>query len=308
VLQREASLRGPAVIFPPLAAPWLSRRLAAFAPDVVEYSNWGGLGACDEGRWRRVVRLSTPVAMIPAESLARYLLRPLHGLWESRTVARAHLVIADSRAMSRQAARIYGHAARIIIPHAYHGAVAGDFPTGDGVLFVGRLEPRKGVDVLLAAWKTVRERHPGAVLHLVGPDHAGFGAAQLARHGAAGVEVHGRLEAEALDAVRRQCRIQVVPSRFESFGLVVLEAFAAGLAVVAAEAGGLPEAVGEAGELVPPGDAAALARALGDLLADPALCASLVTQGRRRLRTHFALGPWVAATLEAYRSVLGKAG
>ncbi len=80
--------------------------------------------------------------------------------------------------------------------------------------------------------------------------------------------------------------VAVVPSLYESFGLVALEALACGLPVIAAAAGGLKEIIvdGECGLLVPPGDAAALTRALRLLLTDESLRLRLGVGARLRAR------------------------
>ncbi len=300
---------GPAALRPALAAPWLRARLAAFVPDLVEYANWGGLGACDHGPWRRVVRLSTPVLEIPPADVLRAALRPLHHLWELRTVRRAHLLIANSAAMAATSVECYGREPHAVIPHAWCGAVLPPVMDGDEVLFVGRLEARKGVDVLLAAWQRIAAARPdrtGLRLHLVGPDAAGFGARALARWPTATVTVHGRLIGAELALLRRRCRIQVVPSLFESFGLVALEAWAGGQAVVASAAGGLAEVVGDAGLQVPPGDADALADALGTLLDHPARGAVLLARGQRLLRARYTPTAWRDATLAAYAAARAR--
>jgi len=83
--------------------------------------------------------------------------------------------------------------------------------------------------------------------------------------------------------------VLAVPSRFEGFPLVVLEALLARTAVVAADVGSVGEAVvdGETGLLVPPHDAGALAAALGRALADPVLRSRLGEAGRRRVLDSF---------------------
>jgi len=289
--------------------PFGQRRLAAelraFAPDVVEAPNWGGLGANVCGALQ-VVRLSTPILAIrPRDALRRATL-PMHAAWERRAVRRAGLVIADSEAMRTLGARVYGRRAEVVIPHA----LAPDAPTapaaGDDVLAVGRLEHRKGTDVLVCAWRRVHAQRPAARLHLVGSDGAGFGAAAIARWGGAGIVHHGHLADEAVAALAVGCGIQVVPSRYESFGLTVLEGWRAGLAVVASDAGALPEVVGNAGVLVPAGRPQPLAAALVALLDDPERRRELTTRGAVRLRSCFSPAGMAAASVAAYRRAIHR--
>lgn len=286
--------RRPEFLVPRLAASWLARVCAGC--DVVEVPNYGGLGAHLAGPWRLVVRLSTPLALVPAEDLLRALVRPLRHRAEQATVARADRLIADSRAMAAVCAEFYGRTADAIIPHAYDGPRSARTGTGKAALFVGRLEARKGVDILIRAWPAVLARHPDAELHLVGNDRGGFAAPLLAAHGAAGIRVHGPLPDAALAELRARCPLVVVPSRFESFGLVVLEAWAAGQAVVAAAGGALPEVVDGAGVVVPVDDATALAAAVSGLFDDPAAVASLVAAGAQRLDRRHAPATWLAAS------------
>lgn len=290
-------VRWPAALRPWRAGPWLTAELERWRPDLIEIPNWGGLGACIGPAWPLVVRLSTPVATIPPRTVLARLTLSVHRHWESRTVQRAQVVIANSLAMAGVARRCYGSDPDVVIPHAWTGAVAATSSTGADVLAVGRIEWRKGTDVLLAAWPLVRARCPQASLHLVGADRLGLDRMALA---GMGVIVHGVLEASALDTVRRRCAIQAIPSRTESFGLVALEAWAAGLAVVASDCAGLAETVGAAAALAPVGDAPALAAILSALLADPGRRSTLAALGRELLRSRFAPDTWLTSTMRAY--------
>ncbi|HEX6200036.1 MAG TPA: glycosyltransferase, partial [Thermoanaerobaculia bacterium] len=100
----------------------------------------------------------------------------------------------------------------------------------------------------------------------------------------------------------------VLPSRDDALPTVLLEAQAAGVAVVASRAGGVPEIVddGATGVLVPPGEAAALARAVSALLADPAARGRLAQAGRRRARERFSMDAWLARLEAVYGEVLGR--
>ena len=99
--------------------------------------------------------------------------------------------------------------------------------------------------------------------------------------------------------------ILVVPSREEGFGLILLEGMARGFPIVATRAGGIPEVVRHEVEalLVPPGDPAALSRAILRLIGDPELRRRLVEAGRRRV-LDFPLEKMVASYHALYRRVL----
>ena len=169
------------------------------------------------------------------------------------------------------------------------------------VLFVGTVEPRKGVDVLVAAHAALRRKgHPDLRLVIAGPP--GWG--ETPSLDGPGVVAPGLIDDVTLDALYRGAAALAVPSRSEGFGLPALEAMARGCPVVASNAGALPEVVGDAGLLVPTGDAKALAGALDRLLADDALAASLGAAGHRRAAT-FTWSASIAAHLTAYHAALG---
>ena len=155
---------------------------------------------------------------------------------------------------------------------------------GTRILFVGRDEPRKGLAVLLEAFR--RLRHPEAELVLVGPS------------GRYGDRVHalGRVDDARLRKELAAADVLCAPSlRGESFGLVLVEAMAAGVPVVASRIPGYDEVVpGDAGVLVPPGDPTALADALKQLLADADLRARLGAGGREASRRY----DWSSVTRE----------
>jgi starch synthase len=146
------------------------------------------------------------------------------------------------------------------------------------VVWHGRVDLfRKGLDVLLDAWRLVLAGAPGADLRLLlvgtGPD-AGLLRARLADQPLAGVQWLDRYTLDR-DELRRHLHaadVAVLPSRHEGFAVAPLEAMACGLPVVASDVPGVQDLVpaGEAdgGLVVPVGDAAALADALGTLLSD----------------------------------------
>jgi hypothetical protein len=166
------------------------------------------------------------------------------------------------------------------------------------VLFVGRIEPRKGIDVLLAAAKALLPAREHVYLDVVGSDpFAGDGRSYRAAFerdaAAAGirdrVRFHGEASEETLRGFYRACDIFVAPSRYESFGLVFIEAMMFAKAVVGCRAGGMPEVIedGTTGLLAAPGDAASLHACLERVIDDPALCRRMGAAGRRRYEERF---------------------
>ena len=128
------------------------------------------------------------------------------------------------------------------------------------VSFLGRDEPRKGLDVLLAAWPAVLAAHPEAQLIVMGASRA----AQP------GISFLGRVDEATKDVQLGASAIFCAPNLGgESFGITVVEAMSAGCAVVASDLPAFGDVLGEAGIWFPKGDSATLARQLINLLDDP---------------------------------------
>ncbi|MFL6130396.1 MAG: glycosyltransferase family 4 protein [Mycobacteriales bacterium] len=177
---------------------------------------------------------------------------------------------------------------------------------GDGplVVFSGRLVYEKGVHDLLAAIPRLRRRHPGFRLVVAGSGPSADELRELARRLRLGraVRFAGFVPDAELAALVAAADCAVVPSRYEPFGLVALEATAAGTPVVASEAGGLPEFVvhRRTGLTVRAGDPAGLADAVGELLADQVLRRRLVKQARAVLRRDHSWATAAAQTVDVY--------
>jgi glycosyltransferase involved in cell wall biosynthesis len=158
-------------------------------------------------------------------------------------------------------------------------------PSGGYLLSVATLEPRKGLDVLMAALAAV-PRHRRLPLVLVGqPGWGGVEPLQLARDlglGPGEVVVLGRLPDSDLAAVMAGAVAVVVPSRAEGFGLPVVEAMAIGTPVLTSDDPALVEVGGDATLATPVGDVPALASALTDLLDQPALRRGMAERGLTR--------------------------
>jgi glycosyltransferase involved in cell wall biosynthesis len=183
---------------------------------------------------------------------------------------------------------------------------------GDSVLFVGRLFPHKGADVLLEA------ADPAWNVVICGRPYDDAYMADL-RALASGKNVTFLQSAsdEELNAAYARAALVVVPSvgrdRYggttnvpELLGLVALEAAARGIPVVASNIASLPELVedGKTGVLVPPGDVAALRQAIGSLLADPQRRAQMGQAARRRATERFTWSAAAAVAIGAYRRAM----
>ena len=187
-----------------------------------------------------------------------------------------------------------------------------DLPAdGPFLLCVGRLDPQKGHPTLLEAMRLILEREPVARLVIVGgPQQADAGYLADLRARAAGPDLAGRVifAGERTDVPRLMaaCDVFVLASEWEGFGLVFVEAMAAGKPVVATDVSGIPEVVvhGETGLLVPPGDPPALAAALMQLIEDPAERRRLGTNGYHRVQQRFTADRMVDETIAVYREAL----
>ena len=171
-------------------------------------------------------------------------------------------------------------------------------PEPGRVVFVGRDEPRKGLDVLLEAWPRVLDRHPGAELVLVGTD----------RDGGPGTRSLGTVAEGVKWTVLAGASVLCAPNlRGESFGIVLVEAMAAGCVVVASDLPAFRSVVGVDGVFVPPGDPGALAAAVGRLLSDEPGRYRIAEAARRRA-LRYRWEAVVGAYEAAYADALAAAG
>jgi hypothetical protein len=296
-----------------------AERIAARRPvDCIYAPLWDCEGAAIllDGRFPLAVELHTPMHTVLStqaqwQTDANFLAsvaRPIMAL-EKRILAGAAGLRANSDAIAREIGHSYGVtlAPRLrMIPHAIEDWRGSSFvapaalpPGSIRLLFVGRLEARKGIDVLLSAARQLLGAFPSLRLDIVGndtlpgPDGRTYRAVFETDPSNAGlrtrVQFHGEVGEEALRGFYRACDIFVAPSRFESFGLILLEAMMFAKPVVCCRAGGMPEVVvdGETGLLAEPGDAASLERCLARLIGDAALRGKLGEAGRRRYETRF---------------------
>jgi glycosyltransferase involved in cell wall biosynthesis len=180
------------------------------------------------------------------------------------------------------------------------------------VLYLGRLNFKKGLDLLARAFGMLLRRRDDVHLVLAGPDQEGYGRRVrrwLAEEGAlAHVTFTGMLRGEAKLAALAAADVWTLPSYSENFGLAVVEALAAGAPVVISDQVNLwPElAAARAGVVVRCG-AAELAAALEGILENPDAARAMAGRGRELVRARFAW-PRVAAQMrDVYREILGLA-
>jgi glycosyltransferase involved in cell wall biosynthesis len=190
------------------------------------------------------------------------------------------------------------------------------------ILFVGRLEKRKGIHILIQAIPLVLKDIPNATFIIVGRDTfitkdyvAFFGNKEhsykeqllkmVPNEYTRKVQFLGYVDSDELDSLYRLCDIFVAPSLYESFGLIYIEAMAYGKPVIGCSVGGVPEVVkdGETGVLVPPENIYLLAKAIISLLNDSRLRLKMGNNAREYVKNNFTREIMVEKTLAAYKKV-----
>ena len=159
------------------------------------------------------------------------------------------------------------------------------------LLYFGRLEYEKGVHDAIAALPRIRRAHPGTTLTIAGDGTQLDWLVEVARKHKVlkSVRFTGRADHDQLLALLHRADVAVLPSLYEPFGIVALEAAAAGTPLVTTNVGGLGEAVidGETGLSCPPRDVSALAAAVCAALDDPAAAQRRAVAARERLTSEF---------------------
>lgn len=253
-------------------------------------------------RLRLLMRLFYPFSarraarVITGSRYTRAELVRLYGLPEEKVVvtpygASAEFQVVEDRDRVRRAAARYGI-------------------TGDYILFVGRIEPRKNLRGLLAAYEILAAdsavRHKLVIAGMKDPLFPGFFDGLLSPARIPEVIFTGRVSPEDLVLLYNGADLFVYPSFAEGFGLPVLEAMSCGLPVITSNATSLPEVAGDAGIAVDPDDRSGLAAAIRRVLGDNGLREEL---GRRSLRQarRFSWERTAEQTLEVYREVFREA-
>jgi glycogen synthase len=298
--------------------------------DVVSAPLWASEGCvcCFDRRFPTILTLMTSMHTIAS----------LHESWsedpqiaalielERATVKHSRYLHALSEAVLADARRVYAPEEEMaaVVPLGTRDA-SDEFPSGrngDGrlrILFVGRLERRKGVDVLLDAAEQLLPDQPNVELVVVGKDTENTEIGETYRQAftrrvgdadwAERVRFTGAVSDDELFQHYADCDVFVAPSRYESFGLVLTEAMAFGKPVVGCRAGGMQEVVDEGvtGLLAEPGDAVSLTEQLRKLVAEPELRERLGTAAREAFERQFARPVTVARTFAAYREIAERA-
>lgn len=307
---------------PPNISAWNKRvwqevqKIKTFGLDVVSFPIWDleGLACLRDPDLPVVMSLHTSYAMARPFK-PEWQARPLYSHFmvermiraEARAFAAAPMLLANSRTIVRDLEAAYGVNADPtryeVVPHgvddlladgATYSVVGGERTLR--LLFVGRFEARKGFNLAVRAFGLLASERANLEFQFVGGT-LDVAAQAIISQEAPGIEEwpnvswHGVVTRDELNAAYRGCDVVIMPSRYESFGLVAAEAMSAGRPVIALAAGALPEIVidGVDGILVPDNDEAAerIAETIRRLLSDRALLRRLSAAARASYEAKF---------------------
>lgn len=236
--------------------------------------------------------------------------RAIRHMFESASAT----IVLGSFWRSLIAERAPGARDRIVVLANATAAPSRERPVRDGagcrILFLGRLEPRKGVPQLLEALTRLRDV-PGWTATLAGDGDVAGTRAAIAAAGLDGrVDVPGWIDETAVQQKLSVADILVLPSLDEGLPVAVVEAFGHGVAVVTTPVGAIPDIVKHevTGLLVPPGKAEPLADALARLIGDEALRDRLGANARRLHRSKLDLGSYVKRLTEIWTAAADGRG
>lgn len=235
-------------------------------------------------------------------------------------VSRADRIIGvSSGEMSVMQRHLKLDASRVrLIPNGFHGSRFVPTPSGEPfreafaladapvVLFAGRLASNKGLVPLVSAWETVAREHPRARLVLAGEDQGW--RAKLEGMTKLPLTFTGHLDDATYRSALAAADLLVLPSEWEAFGIVLAEAAACGTPAVATRVGGAPDVVqdGITGKLVEHGDVPGLARAVSELLADPAARRRMGEAAKARAFAQYSWDAVVERTESLYRELVAR--
>lgn len=234
-------------------------------------------------------------------------------IWRS-LITRADGVVACSDSLRRE---VLQFASRARVTTIHNGADIGLFsrilptprPSIRRILHIGKFEYKKSQDILLYAFKRLLQHYPDCSLILIGADgpllqqtHALICKLDLERQ----VELHVNVPHDQLPQLMEKADVFVLPSRAEPFGIVLLEAGAAGLPIVATRVGGIPELLEHerTGLLISPGSVDELEAALRHLIENPEQARALADRWRRHV---LATWSW-DITCQKYLQMIEDAG
>jgi hypothetical protein len=294
--------------------------------DVVEFANWEGFGFLFKRlvTTPAVVRLSTSSKQAqevdggPTDREKRWDIR--RERWQAKL---ADALVTHSESHRRaMVAELKIPSARIeVVPLGVdvfpEFARPDRIPGPPTVVYLGRLEHRKGTFELLQAIPRVLESVPNARFVLIGRDrphcpggrtHEEFLEQEFPPSVRRQVMLAGQLPEQQVRHWLQTADVSVAPSRYESFGLVFIEAMRWGIPVIGTTAGSIPEVIqdGKSGLLVVPGSPEMLANAMVKILVNPAYGMALGDSGRKRVEDKFSVEHMARQAVALYESVVAR--
>jgi len=278
-----------------------------------------------------VTRLHTPYALLVALGLNNYrkdISYRLIKAMEQKALRRSRVFYAPCMDLVRRCDELFGIGSVPVKIFGYPldldlfcpAEAVAETGMPPRILFLGRLEQRKGIETIVEAFPKVVAQHPGCTLTLVGsdtPNIRGYSSArqfmetEFRRAGCLErVRFENYVPLAQLPAFFRDHDIVWVPSLYDNFPLICLEAMACGKAVVVSDAGGLPEMVraGETGMVFPAGDADALAERTVILCDNTQLSAQLGRNARQYAQSSCSMAAIYDKTMELYQVALAAPG
>lgn len=292
------------------------------AIDIIEATDWG------MDAWAYMLTRKTPVCVrlhgypgfkneFDSNTLKKWSKNYIKWVIQRNHISRADLVTGVSEAYAnfvRQAWKLKEKSIQII-PIAVDLNVfrPSNLPREDhSILFAGRLEKHKGMEVIDQAISIVLKQMPNIKFYFAGEDHKYNETKQTwsqhltENHGLENIVFLGSLPTKELVRRYQQSTICIVPSLYEPGGTVAFEAMACGCPVLASGVGGLTEVIqdGQTGLLTPPGDATALAGRLMELLNNKQLRLEISRKALDSIHQNFNLNAIAQQTLTAYDNAI----
>jgi hypothetical protein len=293
--------------FRPHSMAWswtAAKAVGAMGPfDVVQACEWDAEAVVYAMRpgARLVTRLATPHYIVQATNQARWRQRMRSSFtsrMERMQARHSRLVVSPTAMLAREVAKTWAISPQLVHvvptgidpPELSPGPIPAFLAEAPYLLYFGRLEIRKGVDVLIDALPAVLTAHPDLHCVFIGEDltYRGVPFPEYARQRCAAFwpRIHflPRMPHGELFNIVANATLVVIPSRWENLANTCLESMVLGRAIIASNGSGFDEVLtnGVDGLLVPPGDSSALADAACKVLSDPAQLERLGAAARRR--------------------------
>jgi glycosyltransferase involved in cell wall biosynthesis len=307
---------------------WLSERLRDY--DLVHIHalfSYASNAAAQQAIAREVPYIIRPLGVLNRWGMAnrRRLLKRLSLRFIERRILQNAAAIHYTSAAERQEAEEIGINTRAaVIPLGIDTATFDELPAPERfcerfsiaaerriILFLSRLDQKKGLDLLLPAFAEVRRQHPAALLAIAGDGDAAFvnGLSALAAQLAINEHIvwTGFLGGQDKLAAMAAAAVFALPSYSENFGIALVEALAAGLpCALSNQIGIAPDIESRRAGLVTEGDVASLAAALNRLLTDDTLRAQLSANAKRLARRQYSLEAMTGSLIDLYESVAAR--